>query len=150
MATPRRLNRAVGQTIFLLGLVVGAAVVSYWGIRNTPLPMISALAPTASASMASTVSIAMPHEEPLPPLGPHRSTFQASCTICHSTRWALNQPPLAAERWHEIVEKMIKVYGAQVSAAEQKEIVAYLTTISARKTLVRSSEVELAAVGRTE
>ncbi len=150
MATPRRSNRAVWRTVFLLGLVVGAAAVSFWGIRSMPLPTVSTSAPPADAPTASIVSIAMPHEEPLPPLGPHRSTFQTSCTICHSTRLALNQPPFAAERWHQIVEKMVTVYGAQVNATQQKEIVAYLTAISERKTNDQSSAVELAAVGRSQ
>ncbi|WP_145259844.1 hypothetical protein [Planctomycetes bacterium Pan216] len=131
-----------------MGLGVGAGVISYWGIREAP-PTAPPAEREPSTPAARTVSITMPHEEPVPPLGPNRSTFQTSCTICHSTRLVLNQPPFAEERWRKIVEKMINVYGAPVGATRKEEIVGYLTAISARKQLAGMPEGgEQAAIGR--
>lgn len=63
------------------------------------------------------------------PAGPGRRTFMVRCSICHSLRYVTMQPQLSKEAWEKIVQKMIKTYGAHITEAEAKDILAYLDHI---------------------
>lgn len=59
--------------------------------------------------------------------GPGVEVAQANCAACHSTDYINYQPPKkGADFWTAEVNKMIKVYGAPVSAEDAKVIAAYL------------------------
>jgi hypothetical protein len=114
----------------VLTVVVGAitTVVAYLGAReNTRLP--EAQSPAFIAESLHGQTIMLPHYEPELPLGPNQRTFAVSCTICHSTRLVMTQPPLSREQWTAIVQKMIKTYGAPVEPAAAEQILEYLTAV---------------------
>lgn len=74
------------------------------------------------------VSIVLPSDDPVLPPGPHSEVFHRQCGACHSTRLILTQPPLKSKQWEAVVRKMITVYKAPVTADDEKQVVAYLTT----------------------
>ena len=58
--------------------------------------------------------------------GEGRAETESFCTPCHSTRYITMQPPLPAPTWEAEMNKMIKTYGAQITEAPAKKILAYL------------------------
>ncbi len=104
--------------ILTVALAASAGVVSYLGVRDswviaTREPLIDRLAITPVAELET-------------PPGAHRRLFQASCTICHSTRLVFSQPPFPREKWEEIVHKMVAAYGAPLGSEDEGWIVEYL------------------------
>jgi cytochrome c5 len=58
---------------------------------------------------------------------PGRAQVEANCGSCHSLDYILmNSPFLDRQGWDGSVTKMIKVFGAPISADDQKAIVDYL------------------------
>jgi hypothetical protein len=123
-------SRSALRAALVLTVVTGAVatVVAYLGTREAAEPPAARPAARPSAAAGPVVTIVLPHDEPDPPPGPHVTTFVAACTICHSTRLALNQPTFPAQKWAEIVHKMVKVYGAPIAAADEPRIVEYLVS----------------------
>lgn len=119
------------QTVaIVLTVVVGAiaTAVAYLGTRQSTVAPVSE--PVAAVgTMLTVATIVLPHDEPELPPGPHQRTFVASCTICHSTRMVMTQPPFPAAQWAEVVHKMVKTYGAPITPEAEGQIVAYLTTV---------------------
>jgi hypothetical protein len=113
--------------VLLLGLFAGAGAVAYLGIGGSELPPPAPKA--APGTVAAVASIELPHEEIALPLGPHRERFQVACTVCHSPRLTFTQPHLSEKQWGAVVHKMVAVFGAPISPAEEKEVVAYLTAV---------------------
>ncbi len=64
----------------------------------------------------------------LPP-GPHLESFQSHCLLCHTARYVTGQPHFPRAVWEKEVKKMVDVYGAPITPAEQPEIVDYLVAI---------------------
>jgi cytochrome c5 len=61
--------------------------------------------------------------------GPGRAQVEANCGSCHSLDYILmNSPFLDRNAWDGTVTKMIKVFGAPISAEDAKAIVDYLST----------------------
>ena len=59
--------------------------------------------------------------------GPGRAQFEASCGSCHSLDYVvMNSPFLDRNGWEGSVTKMIRVFGAPISADDAKLIVEYL------------------------
>jgi mono/diheme cytochrome c family protein len=59
--------------------------------------------------------------------GPGRAQVEANCGSCHSLDYVLmNSPFLDRQGWDGSVTKMIKVFGAPISADDAKAIVDYL------------------------
>jgi sulfite dehydrogenase (cytochrome) subunit B len=59
--------------------------------------------------------------------GPGRAQVEANCGSCHSLDYVLmNSPFLDRQGWDGSVTKMIKVFGAPISAEDAKAIVDYL------------------------
>jgi hypothetical protein len=59
--------------------------------------------------------------------GPGRDRVQAACSMCHSLDYiVMNSPFQDRAGWEKTVNKMIRVYGAPLSAEEAAAIVAYL------------------------
>lgn len=125
-ANPSHSPRAAVVLTLVVGLL--ATAVAWLGTREgIAEPVASAPAP-AGAGVA-VESIVLPHEEPALPPGPHQRTFVSSCTICHSTRLVLTQPPFPRKKWTEVVQKMVKTYGAPITTEATEEIAEYLVTV---------------------
>lgn len=81
-------------------------------------------------ALAAEKSIKLPDDNPMAQLkpGPNVAVVRNNCVICHSTDYIVRQPASDAKKWEGEVEKMIKVYGAPISAADTKAIIGYLST----------------------
>jgi cytochrome c5 len=79
---------------------------------------------------AQSRSITLPPDHPYGDLkaGPGQDVTERACRNCHSTDYVVMQPPGDARQWEGVVTKMIKVYGANISAEEARTITQYLTT----------------------
>ncbi len=125
-------NPAHSQRVAIVLTVLAGAIataVAYVGTRESTSPPPTLL-PAAQAEASLPVeTIVRPHDEPELPAGPHQRTFVASCTICHSTRLVMTQPPFAQKQWAEVVHKMVKTYGAPITAEAEGQVVAYLTAV---------------------
>ena len=81
------------------------------------------------ASKSAVQEITLPQYPPDIPSGPHVEAFQSHCLLCHSARYVTTQPRFSRGVWEKEVKKMVDVYGAPITAAEQQEIVEYLVAI---------------------
>src|SRR5690348_5732301 len=59
-------------------------------------------------------------------MAPGRDEYLTVCVSCHSPRYVSVQPLFAQRQWEEIVDKMVKVYGAQMDQEQRSAIVEYL------------------------
>ena len=111
-----------------LFLFAAAGVVSYFGVtsreRERPENMNPPVAPASPV-----VAITLPYEEPELPPGPHLHEFQVGCTVCHSTRLVMTQPPFSKTQWEGSVKKMVTAFGAPLSPDDQARIVDYLVAV---------------------
>jgi hypothetical protein len=124
---PRHSQKVAIVLTVLTGLI--ATAVAYVGIRqNRQVPASPSAAP-AGDTLLPVQTIVLPHDEPELPPGPHQRTFVVSCTICHSTRLVMTQPPLLRKQWAEVVHKMVKTYGAPIAPETEEQITEYLTTV---------------------
>jgi hypothetical protein len=108
-------------------LLAAGTAVAWWGTRSGVPSAVPT--PPAAAETGPVHAIVLPADEPDLPPGPHREHVQVACTLCHSTRLALTQPRLTVKQWEAVVHKMAAVYGAPLTAEEEKEIVAYFESI---------------------
>jgi hypothetical protein len=135
MATENPNAAGRGKRRFLvpvvLLLLVAGAWVSWVGTRGQQAPDRDgeARAEQSPQSAGPVVSIELPHANLELPPGPHRDRFQVSCTLCHSPRLPLTQPPFPEKQWAEVVHKMVATYGAPLDPEEEREVVAYLTAV---------------------
>jgi mono/diheme cytochrome c family protein len=60
--------------------------------------------------------------------GEGRAQVQVYCSICHTSRYILMQPPLPAATWDAEVHKMIKALGAPIPEPDAQKIIHYLQT----------------------
>ena len=89
-------------------------------MRNL-LTVIAVLAPL------SCVGTAVADESAIK-LKPGGSVVENNCTTCHSPDYIqMNSPFLDEKGWTAEVTKMVKVFGADISEADEKAIIAYLT-----------------------
>jgi hypothetical protein len=123
---PRRTQRVAIILTILTGVI--ATVVAWLGSRDAPLSLPSA-PPAAAPAWPVVMTIALPHEPPQLPPGPHQQATAVACSRCHSPQLILNQPPFPRQKWIEIVHKMVQVYGAPITAAEETTLVDYLVAI---------------------
>jgi hypothetical protein len=128
----RRTQRVVIPLTVLVAVI--ATAVAYLGTREDPRARPTPPPPAPAAADLPVQTIVLPHVEPDLPPGPHRETFIRYCTLCHSTRLVLTQPPFPKAKWEEVVQKMInpKFYGAPIPAEEKPRIVEYLVAIRGR------------------
>lgn len=74
-----------------------------------------------------TMAIALPHEEPAYPDGPGKDAVINNCAACHSADMILNQPKLTRAQWQSNIDKMRKVFKAEIDPAVEGDILDYLT-----------------------
>ena len=83
---------------------------------------------TLALSVAAAIVIAQERRLELKD-GPGRAQVEANCGSCHSLDYVvMNSPFLDRNGWDGSVNKMIKVFGAPISADDAKAIVDYLNT----------------------
>src|SRR5258707_304106 len=87
----------------------------------------NAIAPGANES-TNVRSISLPHFEPELATAPGRDQYLVVCVSCHSPRYVMMQPLFPQLQWEETVDKMAKVYGAQMDQDQRASIVQYLVT----------------------
>jgi mono/diheme cytochrome c family protein len=122
----------VGLMALLLFGVLAAGVAIY-GIRDTAGPAPAQTSQRTAVAVQGTITrIEMPYDDPPIPPGPHREEFRVACTVCHSPRLVFTQPALTQKQWDAVVHKMVAVYGAPLSAEEEKQIVAYLQAVQGK------------------
>jgi hypothetical protein len=125
MNQPARTQRIAIPLTVVVALV--ASAIAYLGTRGAPAPPAAQSATIIGATVNGTVrSIVLPQLEVELPDGPHRREFIVACTTCHSARIVLNQPPLARAKWGEVLQKMVKTYGAPIAAADEPALLDYL------------------------
>jgi len=79
--------------------------------------------------------------------GKGRDQVHAFCSICHSTTYITNQPPLPAQKWDEIVHKMLNTFGAKeyIPKDQVPVIIHYLQTHYTPDTIGQSAAQQLAS-----
>ncbi len=113
------------------------AHVAFWGLSSifvvggyssaAGASQSNGFGPTNSSATALNVhSITLPHFEPELPLAPGRDEYLVVCVSCHSARYIMMQPFFPQRQWEETVDKMAKVYGAQMDQDQRTFIVQYL------------------------
>jgi len=113
-----------------IGLLTSLA--AYFSLPGAARPAPSETLVAAAPTDSPVHSIILTHDEPDLPAGPHRDTFVARCTLCHSPRLVANQPPFPRGKWSEVVHKMVTAYGAPITTAQEPQIVDYLMTYRGR------------------
>ena len=89
----------------------------------------SASGKSAKTATGPVHEIELPQYPPDLPPGPNKPLFEQKCVLCHSARYVTMQPPFSKVTWEKSVKKMVDIYGAPISAAEQQQIVEYLVAI---------------------
>ncbi len=74
-------------------------------------------------------SITLPYLESEIPDAPGRDEYRVVCVTCHSHSYVTLQPAFPERRWTEIVDKMAKIFGAPMDAAQRRAIIGYLVAI---------------------
>jgi mono/diheme cytochrome c family protein len=81
----------------------------------------------AGTALAAKATYELPEETAAFRPGPGLDTVLNNCGACHSADYVSSQPPgQGAAFWDAEVQKMIKVYGAPIDAADAKTIADYL------------------------
>lgn len=78
---------------------------------------------------AKPVAYKVPDETAAFKPGPNLDVVQNNCTACHSADYVATQPrgpKYKKDFWQAEVNKMIKIYGAQIDDADVGKIVDYL------------------------
>ncbi len=95
--------------------------------------VLASAAPAADTSRAAGPHMmVLPHFEPELPAAPGRDEFMMACLSCHSARYVTMQPLFSEQKWAETVDKMAKVYGAQMDAAQRQAIIGYVVAFNQR------------------
>ena len=89
---------------------------------------MKAILPSLLFALAVAASVVVAQERRLELKdGPGRAQVEANCGSCHSLDYVvMNSPFLDRNGWDGSVTKMIKVFGAPISAEDAKAIVDYL------------------------
>lgn len=105
-------------------------------IRKTAIVALTALALALggckeAAPTFAEASITLPDAEPSFPAGPGVEAVSNNCAACHSPDMILNQPKQTREQWAKSIEKMRKVFKAEIDPAVEPAILDYLEAQSA-------------------
>ena len=133
MPTRFHFDRFRSGALFVVALILVAAIVSWLGIREG---LARRSAPIGSAT-ATVVPVGGPIALPIvdidPPEQANRDVFMVNCVICHSARLPLGQPDLSEKQWTEVVHKMVAAYGAPISKEDESKIVVYLRAVQTNR-----------------
>ncbi len=110
-------------------LSLAGVVVLGSAMAQTQQSSANASKPAAKGDTNPVHSITLPDYAPEVPQGPNVDTFTNNCLLCHSARYVLTQPRFSESVWTSEVKKMVGVYGASISDADQTKIIEYLTAV---------------------
>ncbi len=88
----------------------------------------TALAEQPASTGGTVHSISLPAVQVVLKPGPGMDKTAGYCNVCHSLDYITTQPAFTKEKWGEIVNKMVKVYGAPIPQDVGREITEYLGT----------------------
>ncbi len=93
----------------------------------------------ASKSLAKNNSgqvhrIVLPQYPPEIADGPNVQVYRKDCLSCHTARYISMQPRFSKTVWQNEVKKMVDVFGAPISEADQALIVEYLVAVKGADT----------------
>ena len=93
--------------------------------RTVLLAASLSLAALVGSALAAPVNYKTPDEVAAIKPGPNLEVVQGNCTACHSSDYIATQPPMKDKKgfWQAEVTKMLKVYGAQIDAADVGKLV---------------------------
>ena len=97
-------------------------------IRVALALLVLAGLPLVAGAQSRSIMLPLDHSYGDLKPGPGQEVTERACRNCHSTDYVVMQPPGDARQWEGVVTKMIKVYGANISAEEARAIAQYLTT----------------------
>jgi len=89
----------------------------------------SAGSPKSSGKANPVHSIVLPQFPPEIASGPNMDVYRKDCLTCHTARYVSMQPRFSKTVWQSEVKKMVDVYGAPISEADQALIVDYLAAV---------------------
>ena len=105
-----------------VGLTVSVAV-------HSQQPSAGAAKPAAKAGSSQVHSIVLPKYPPEIQPGPNVEIYSKNCLLCHTARYVSMQPRFPKSVWQSEVKKMVDVYGATITEADQALIVEYLVAV---------------------
>lgn len=95
--------------------------------KTAVFAILLALSVTAYAKEGGTVrSITLPAVETNLAAGEGKVLVTSNCSSCHSLDYIVMQPKLSADAWTGTVNKMRKVFGAEIADADAATIASYL------------------------
>src|ERR1019366_6521125 len=134
------MTRRMKRIFYALALGVVVFQVSVGCGKAGDLPSKGNNAPASEAHQLNRVrSIMLPHFEPDLPVAPGRDEFMVVCVSCHSPRYVTMQPLFPQRQWEETVDKMVKVYGAQMDQEQRQPIIGYLVTIHGPNAMIEGA-----------
>ena len=111
----------VASRVWFAMLLAGGYCFGAAASQTKGFAQINSTAPAQNAH-----SITLPHFEPELTAAPGRDEYLVVCVSCHSPRYVTMQPFFSQRQWEETVDKMAKVYGAQMDPGQRTSIVQYL------------------------
>ena len=109
--------------------IVFAVIFHFGSSLNGAAAIASGDSEPTAAPREIVRSIELPHFELTLPIAPGRDEFLRVCVSCHSPLYVTMQPLFPQRKWEETVDKMVKVYGAQMDQEQRQSIVSYLVGI---------------------
>jgi cytochrome c5 len=85
--------------------------------------------PAAEDNPGQVHRIVLPQYPPEIVDGPNVQVYRKDCLLCHTARYVSMQPRFSKTVWQNEVKKMVDVYGAAISEADQALIVEYLVAV---------------------
>ena len=116
----------IGVCIFAVGAIYADLQIGYYTSSN-----LGSVAQPATERMQINGFYrvaAYPLYKPDLAPGEGRQDAAAYCNTCHTPSYITMQPPLPGATWEAEVNKMGKVYGAQIPTDAQARIIKYLQT----------------------
>ncbi|MGH9864018.1 MAG: sulfide dehydrogenase [Candidatus Acidiferrales bacterium] len=114
----------IGVCVLAVGAIYADLQIGYYTSSN--LGSIAQPAPSSMQTNGVYRVSAYPLYKPELAPGEGRQETAAYCNTCHTPSYITMQPPLPAATWEAEVNKMGKVYGAQIPTDAQARIIKYL------------------------
>lgn len=115
------------QFLYTLSALTAVFQATVFGREDAVLPVDE---PRAPALLSEVRSITLPHFEPEMAVAPGREEFLRVCVSCHSPRYVTMQPPFSLHQWEQTLDKMVKMFGAQMDDQQRQLIIGYLVAIN--------------------
>jgi hypothetical protein len=111
-------------SIVAVGVIYADLELGYYSSSN--LGSVAQPAPAKPSAGAAYKISEFPLYKPELVAGEGRQDVEAYCNTCHTPSYITMQPPLPGATWEAEVNKMGKVFGAQIPSESQASILKYL------------------------